>query len=241
MQSQFQSVLRAFQRANTGSVLSGAIALVLFSAAQSEALTPDYLCHERKTTETWLRHRWLPQAFPLRIYLPAPPGHFQLEDSKMPVQAVIEALRQWQQAWPALSYQFVANPEQAQIQVKWFNGLYHDGQGRWGQAYLPEPIYKQGKLVGHWSEMHLSVRTHPGSALHSPDMVPLHFREIRDLAIHEFGHVLGLPHSNDGGDVMGGNNHFLHTMLDMRTISTRDVATLTRLYRLSPSHPLHCP
>ncbi|PIQ28575.1 hypothetical protein COW36_12615 [bacterium (Candidatus Blackallbacteria) CG17_big_fil_post_rev_8_21_14_2_50_48_46] len=197
-----------------------------------QALVADYLCAENHETDFFLKHRWSPKEFPLRVYLPYPDASISLADREMPVRAVMKALESWHQAWPYIRFQFVDSPQKASIQVVWFEQLFRDNQGRWGEAFFPEPYRTPKGKLRHWSKLHLALFTHPGSAQFSSEPVALNFQEIRDLAIHEMGHALGLIHSNDGNDVMGGGNLFLATVLDQRNISARDIATLKRLYSL---------
>lgn len=216
------------------SPLSWGLALAIFVLGLSpvHALEPDYLCAEKdKNTHFFVRHRWYKKEFPLKVYLPLPAAQIPLKDREMPVEAVLTAMQSWHNAWPFIRFQLVATPKEASIEVLWHEQHFYKGQGRWGDAYFPEPIKDhKGKIVRHWSKINLALMAHPGSAAFAQQPVPLNFQEIRDLAIHEFGHALGLIHSDDGNDVMGGGNHFLVTVLNKRNISARDVATLKRLY-----------
>lgn len=210
-----------------------ALAILLLGLSPVQALEPDYLCAEKdKNTQFFVRHRWYKKEFPIKVYLPQPSAQIPLKDYDMPVKAVLAAMQSWHNAWPFIRFQLVEAPKEASIEVLWYDQLFRDNKGRWGDAYLPQPVLVNGKITHHWSKVNLTVRTHPGSATYSHDPVPLNFQEIRDLAIHEFGHALGLIHSDDGNDVMGGGNHFLATVLDQRNISARDIATLKRLYEI---------
>lgn len=212
-------------------ILTYLLALGLF-CFQTKALAPDYLCAEvDKNTAYFVRHRWYKKEFPLRVYLPLPSAQMPIKDRQMPVKAVMVAMQSWSNAWPFIRFKLVRSPQEASIEVLWHDQHFRNGQGRWGDAYLPEPVKNtNGKITHHWSKINLALSAHPGSAFFTPEPVPLNFQEIRDLAIHEFGHALGLIHSDDANDVMGGGNHFLATVLDQRNISARDVATLKRLY-----------
>ncbi len=202
---------------------------------------PHYLCDEQRPLKEILLKRWAPYEFPLKIYLPVPPPGLS-SNPIMHRRAVEMALLSWQRVWPRLSYTFVDKPVKNGVEFLWFNHVKH-GQGNvWGSAYLPNYYRTPQKKVLHWSKVNLATRAHRGSALYRNQVIELSFREMRDLAIHEIGHALGLPHSKDGNDVMGGGNQFLVTQLNMRNISRRDVTTLNLIYNLPYSARQHpCP
>lgn len=211
--------------------LSLGLGLLTWAPIQAQALAPHYLCAEKRTLRDTLLNRWAPYEFPIKVYLPAPPPDW-VPDPQMQVRAVIEAFSRWHQAWPYLTFRFVDKSEKDGIHIVWYNQLFVDNQGRWGEAYSPTIMRVPDGKVVHWSDVHLSVRAHVGSAIGSVTPVLLSEREIRDLAIHEIGHAIGLNHSDDGNDVMGGGNDFLVTEFDMRNISPRDVASAQFLYSL---------
>lgn len=209
---------------------------VLGQAAPPPTL-PHYLCAEQRSLKQILLQRWGPHEFPLKVYLPLPTGL-----SPTPVlhrNAVDTAFRSWQKVWPALTYVYVNQPVKNGITVVWHEHVPHDQGLVWGSAYLPEYYWTEDRKVLHWSRMNLAVKAHQGSGLYSDQVMDLSFEEMRDLAIHEIGHALGLPHSDDGNDVMGGDNAFLSTALNMRNISPRDAYTLRLLYALPYSTKQH--
>lgn len=64
------------------------------------------------------------------------------------------------------------------------------------------------------------ARSHSNGSFMSPE-----FRRL--VALHEVGHALGLPHSENPGDVMHAGNRNL-------SVSPRDVRSLRSLYQLEP-------
>lgn len=212
-------------------LLGTILATLVMVPNAATALAPHYLCSEKRTLRDTLLNRWAPYEFPIKVYLPAPPADW-VPHPEVQMRAVEEAFRRWFRAWPYLQFRFVNRREPDGIHVVWYNQIFVNQQGRWGEAYPPVVMRAPDKRVLHWSDIHLSVRAHVGSAVGSVTPVLLSEREIRDLAIHEIGHALGLNHSDDGNDVMGGGNLFLATEFDMRNISPRDVATVKYLYSL---------
>lgn len=231
----------------TCSALWSLHALAQGTAQDQKELLPHYLCAEKRSLRDILLKRWAPYEFPVKVYLPYPPAEFNLPDPQSHYAAVQEAFWRWKQAWPDFSYVFVPEPGRDGIQVVWYDHVYRDGQGRWGEAYYPEFFWfpdakAPGRQVLHWSKINLAVRAHPGSAFVRTETPILSFLEMRDLAVHEIGHALGLNHSDDANDVMGSHHPFQITELDMRKISPRDVETLRYLYSLPYSLKTHpCP
>ena len=64
-------------------------------------------------------------------------------------------------------------------------------------------------------------------ATFDPDGQPMGPEEIRLVALHEIGHLLGLDHSPDSGDVM-------FPVATVGRLSRRDIETARLLYRLAP-------
>jgi len=221
-----------------------------FKVEEEPGLTPHYLCAEKRSLRDILLQRWAPYEFPIKVYLPFPPAELQLPDPDLQYRAVQEAFRRWSQASPYASFAYVSEPSKDGIQVNWHNHIfYEDGRGVWGNAYLPaffwssdDPKDPKRKIL-HWSKINLAVRARLGSAMMKNETPLLSEREMRDLAIHEIGHALGLKHSDSGGDIMAGRkSRLLISELDMRNISARDVRTLQFLYSLPYHQKTHpCP
>ncbi|MEZ0372205.1 MAG: matrixin family metalloprotease [Candidatus Sericytochromatia bacterium] len=208
------------------------LAWLSLGPAFADGKAPHYLCADKdRTLRKTLLWRWAPYEFPIKVYLPAPSADIAPEPA-MQLRAVMEAFSRWNQAWPYLRFRYVDKPYKDGIRITWFNHIFVGTEGRWGQAYPPVEFRGPRGRVLHGSEVQLSVRAHVGSAVGSVEPVLLSEHEVRDLAIHEIGHALGLNHSDDGNDVMGGGNVFLNSELNTRNISPRDVATVQFLYSL---------
>jgi hypothetical protein len=64
-------------------------------------------------------------------------------------------------------------------------------------------------------------------ATFDPEGQPMGPEEMRVVALHEVGHVLGLDHSPDSADLM-------FPIAQTRQLSRRDIETARLLYRLAP-------
>lgn len=122
------------------------------------------------------------------------------------------AFAAWQDVYPDLRFEVVADPAEAEITVRWIEKFEID---RTGQTDL------QFRATGAVQRADIQL------ALQMPDGQPLVEVGLAAVATHEVGHALGLPHSGNPRDVM---------FPDTRTgaISTRDRATLVLLYAVAP-------
>jgi predicted Zn-dependent protease len=64
-------------------------------------------------------------------------------------------------------------------------------------------------------------------ATFDPKGRPMESDDIRVVAVHEVGHLLGLDHSKDSTDIM-------FPTAKVRALSDRDVRTVILLYQLTP-------
>src|SRR5881396_919253 len=159
-------------------------------------------------------HRWDGRvATPVRVFLP--PGavaNFQ----PVFLDAVRNAFARWQEADVPVRFNLDADSVSAEVRFQW--RMQFDGE-RAGQTDL-EWDQADGHLIGGVVTL----------ATSDPKEQPLGPDDMRVLALHEIGHLIGLDHCPDSGDLM-----FAQTKV--RDLSPRDIATALLLYEL-PAGPL---
>lgn len=134
------------------------------------------------------------------------------------VAAAREAFDDWRAVAP-VEFRFVADSQDAQVIVTWRDRFEPDGQG--------------SGLVGHARRFYTAdgwiTSAEVALAVHSMVGTPLEPALIRAAALHEVGHVLGLPHSDNPEDIMAPSHSGLVTR-----ISLRDARTARSLYGFPP-------
>lgn len=146
---------------------------------------------------------------PIRVYVP--PGtveHFQ----PYFLAAVRGAFETWVEAGVPLTFNVYADSVSAEIVVRW---TLQFGIDRTGQTDL---VWDQG---GHIVSGVVTIATL------DPNSKPLASGDVRVVALHEVGHVLGLDHSADSSDIMFARAR-------VRGLSDRDIRTVMLLYQLAP-------
>lgn len=154
---------------------------------------------------------------PLRVAIVYPrnsPRYGSRQDAR---NAALDGMRLWERAIraqvPWFELEFVLEDPEAAVQIEWKRRTTGSAQGRAGLVC--------DRFDGAWrvgGRMELAVRE-------SPTSQPLTIPEVRLLAAHEFGHVLGLGHCLDCDSAM---NYAWHTQQRILVTET-DVHTFRAL------------
>lgn len=155
-------------------------------------------------------HRWDNRTSPpVRVYLPtATVANFQPAF----LDAVRNAFQAWEQAGVPVRFALDADSASAEVRFLW--RIQFEGE-RTGQTDLEWDA--DGRLTGGVVTL----------ATFDPKGQPLTPDDLRVMAMHEIGHLIGLDHSHDPGDLM-------YAAPKVRDLSARDIATALLLYQLAP-------
>jgi len=155
-------------------------------------------------------HRWdNRRARPVRVYLTAGTvANFQPAF----LEAVRSAFQGWEQAGVPVRFALDADSASAEVRFQW--RIQFEGE-RTGQTDLEWD--DDGRLTSGVVTL----------ATFDPKGQPLTPDDLRVMAMHEIGHLIGLDHSHDPGDLM-------YAAPKVRELSPRDIATAQLLYQLAP-------
>jgi len=154
-------------------------------------------------------HRWDGRvSTPVRVFFP-PTTVANFQPSFL--DAVRSAFQRWQEVVP-VRFNLDADSSSAEVRVQW--RIQFEGE-RSGQTDLQWD--EDGHLTG--GVVTLATFDAKGQPF-APD-------DVRVLALHEIGHLLGLDHSPDAGDIM-------YAQPKVRDLSPRDIRTASLLYDLAP-------
>ena len=128
------------------------------------------------------------------------------------LDAIRRAFAQWTAAGVPVRFDFTADSTMAEVVVRWRIQFEIE---RTGQTDL---TWDQN---GHVQSAVITVATF------DPKGRPMESDDVRVVALHEIGHLLGLDHSGDSTDIM-------FPTAKVRDLSDRDVRTALLLYQLSP-------
>ena len=169
-----------------------------------------YLNEVVAATSDSVLHRWDDRvASPVRVYLSTSTvTNFQPAF----LDAVRAAFTRWGEAGVPVRFALDADSAAAEVRFEW------------RPQFAAE---RTGETSIEWDQdghLHKGVVT---LATLDPTGRPLAPDDVRLMAMHEIGHLLGLDHSPDAGDLMYASPR-------VRDLSARDIATVTLLYELTP-------
>jgi len=155
-------------------------------------------------------HRWDGRvASPVRVFFPATTvANYQPSFG----DAVRAAFEQWQGAGVPVRFNLDPDSNSAEVRVQW--RIQFEGE-RSGQTDV------QWDQDGHLTGGVITLATFDAKGQ------PFGADDVRVLALHEIGHLLGLDHSPDQGDIM-------YAQPKVRDLSPRDIRTAALLYDLAP-------
>jgi hypothetical protein len=130
------------------------------------------------------------------------------------IVAIKSAFGQWTSAGVPVRFDFDGDSTNAEVTVKW---------------RIQFEIERTGQTDVTWDENgHIQGATIT-LATFDPKGRPMDPDDIRIVATHEVGHLLGLDHSKDSTDIM-------FPTAKVRDLSDRDVRTVMLLYQLTPGN-----
>jgi len=128
------------------------------------------------------------------------------------LDAVRAAFGLWTHAGVPVRFEFDADSTKAEVTLKW---------------RIQFEIERTGQTDVTWDDQGHIQSAVVTLATFDPKGRPMEPDDIRVVAMHEVGHVLGLDHSKDSTDIM-------FPTAKVRELSDRDVRTVRLLYELTP-------
>ena len=145
---------------------------------------------------------------PIRVWLAAAPGPNGSERTRL----ARDAFGDWTRAGIPVRFTFVVDRADADVTVEWIDRF--DVGNRLGHTRV---IYDQYHWLKPGAVITLATSFPTGQVVRN-DL-------LRGIAVHEVGHLLGLPHSADSADVM-------FPRLYSYQMSRQDVATIRVVYSI---------
>lgn len=169
-----------------------------------------YLADMLAVSEDSMLRRWENRnAEPVRVFFaPTHAANFKPEF----LDAIRAGFSQWSSAGVPVRFDFNGDSTNAEITVRW---------------RIQFEIERTGQTDVTWDENGHIQSAVVTLATFDPKGRPMEVDDIRVVAMHEVGHVLGLDHSKDSIDLM-------FPTAKVRELSDRDVRTVMLLYQLAP-------
>lgn len=128
------------------------------------------------------------------------------------LDAIRAAFGEWSKAGVPVRFEFGGDSSNAEVTVKW---------------RIQFEIERTGQTDVTWDQYGQIQSAVVTLATFDPKGRPMESDDIRVVATHEVGHLLGLDHSKDSTDIM-------FPTAKVRELSDRDARTVTLLYQLTP-------
>ncbi|MDQ6925330.1 MAG: matrixin family metalloprotease, partial [Candidatus Eremiobacteraeota bacterium] len=127
---------------------------------------------------------------------------------------VADAFAEWTRTGVPVRFRFVQDSSAADVHVGWTD--------RFREPYSGRTVWSRDE---RWWMTNANITL----ALHHSDGNPLDEDQVRAIALHEVGHLLGLDHTKDSTSVMAAR-------VRVRELSTADQATARLIYTVPAGH-----